>query len=171
MDSGIRLKLFLGMLVATTVAASTSCSQSIDFRVLNGLAFRAHWSLTPVTQDTPAHRSAASSSPSNARQEPLEVVVTVNQCPVIDAYIVAPIDRRVGQTIHLSGNAHDPDQRGQLVYQWREGARTVADGAKATFMCTKVGPHHLTFSVRDEGCESTAEVALHCDVASQGEAP
>lgn len=92
-----------------------------------------------------------------------------NVCPVLDTASALPTTAAVGETIALTGVAHDPDEGpGALTYAWTATSGTLSSPTAASpgFTCTEVGTVSLTLTVSDgdttEGCAATQTVTVTC---------
>jgi hypothetical protein len=74
-------------------------------------------------------------------------------CPVIDGYLINPINVFVGETVHLSVTASDANGD-TIYYNWSAPQGTFDDphAAKTSYRCSMAGTARLTLSVTDGIC-------------------
>lgn len=96
----------------------------------------------------------------------VNVVASINVCPVVDTLDVSPAEVRVGGKIALSATARDSDSGpNPLAYRWRAGGSLLASTQPSLlFTCTSVGAVTLSVSASDGdlACSQALTATLTC---------
>ncbi len=90
--------------------------------------------------------------------------MSVNLCPVIDVFVIAPARARVGSAVQLRAAATDPNSD-PISITWGASAGTIADRSslRTTYRCTAPGTQVLTVAVSDGHCSESEEAPVICD--------
>ena len=147
-------------LSATATDGATTCAGSATFNVA------AH-ATTAVSVSLDCHQPPGTGS--------VLVNGQLNVCPVVDGVSAIPSQVSVGNSIALSGSAHDADGApSPLVYAWSatSGTFSSASAQNPTFTCTVPGTSTITLTVSDgdttAGCAGTLSTPVTCSVNVSG---
>jgi hypothetical protein len=98
---------------------------------------------------------------------------TLNTCPTVDGYTVAPLQVAVGNTINVTSTGSDVDPGTTLIYAWTATAGTFAapSSANTVYTCSAPGTQTLTITVADgpdttdpatQPCKDKATIQVSC---------
>jgi cysteine-rich repeat protein len=98
---------------------------------------------------------------------------TLNVCPTVNSYTVAPLQVAVGNDITVTSTASDVDPGTTLIYSWTATAGSFAAPASANtvYHCSAPGTQTLTVTVADgpdttdpatQPCKDHADVQVSC---------
>lgn len=150
--------LFLGSLTPgayhVTLSADdgmgTSCSGASDFSVQSGKTSQV---AVPMSCRGPENTGASA------------IHATINQCPVITSFVVAPTTVALGGRIAISASATDPDDA-VLQYDWQFSAGSIEPGTKPSsfVVCEHAAASTpVTVTATDpHGCSTSASVDVTC---------
>lgn len=139
------------VVTALSTDGSAECSGSAKFEVIAG----ATTSVGVTVNCRPGDGSG-------------EVVVdaTLNTCPKLDVYTLAPVEVAVGGSIFIEITASDADGD-DLHYSFSAstGSFDSVFGPKATYVCPRAGNFDVTMRVSDGECEDEAVASVRCVVS------
>jgi hypothetical protein len=137
-------------LAATSTDGKTTCGGSANFDITAG-------GVTSVNVALQCRGPSVTGS--------VAVTGTINNCPVLTSYVVAPLTTEVGGAIKVNATASDLDAGSTLTYAWSTnggGSFDTPAQAAATFTCTPRGSQTLKVAVSDGKCTTDAEIAVNC---------
>jgi hypothetical protein len=90
---------------------------------------------------------------------------TLNRCPQLTGFLVAPLATDVGESILAESSVTDADAGDEITYAWTATQGTFANPAAAntTYKCTSSGDQTLTLTAKDKGnCVVSSTVSVSC---------
>lgn len=101
---------------------------------------------------------------STCKVSKVDVGVTINTCPTIDAFTVSPAQITMGFVATARVQASDADDD-ELTYEWTatSGTFTLPDQPETGYECESVGTHLLNIVVDDgHHCDDEVNIPVTC---------